>query len=198
MPYLANALELLIEFVFDALLVLFLLRLFAELWRAHFHNPLSQFIYRYSNPVLAPLRRYIPNWRRWNITAVLVAWVLELLKWLALFGVHGSVPDIGGLLLMGLGDLLSFALIMYVVLIFVWALASMLNAGASSHSSHPVMQFVSQLVEPAMRPLSQRIPSLGGIDFSPAVAILLLMLARILIAEPLLATGFRLALGGAG
>ncbi|HET6586816.1 MAG TPA: YggT family protein [Oleiagrimonas sp.] len=194
MSYLANALELLIQFAFDALLALFLLRLFAELWRAHFHNPLSQFIYRYSNPVLAPLRRHIPNWHRWNMAALLVAYVLELLKWLALFGIYGSMPHIGGLLVLGLGSLLSFVMVMYVVLIFVWALASMLSAGSSTHSPHPVLQFVEQLVAPAVRPLSQRLPTLGGIDFSPAVAILILMLARILIAEPLLAAGMRLAL----
>lgn len=193
MSYVANALELLITFAFDALLALFLLRLFAELWRVNFHNPLSQFVYRYSNPVLAPLRRHIPNWQRWNIAALLVAWVLELLKWLALFGIHGSMPRIGGWLLLGLGSLLSFILILYVVLIFVWALASMLNPGAATHSPHPLMQFVAQVVEPAVRPLSRRMPTLGGIDFSPAVAILVLMLARILIAEPLIAAGLRLA-----
>src|SRR5699024_5857984 len=129
MSYLASALELLITFAFDVLLALFLLRFFAELWRAHFHNPLSQVIYRYSNPVLGPMRRYIPNWQRWNIAALVTAWVLELLKWLALFGIHGSAPRIGGLLVLGIGSLISFVLILYVVLIFVWALASMFNAG---------------------------------------------------------------------
>ncbi len=194
MTYLANALELLIELAFDALLALFLLRLFAEYWRAAFHNPFSQFIYRCSNPVLAPLRRHIPNWRRWNIAALLVAWVLELLKWLALFALHGSMPRIGGWLLLGLGSLLSFGLILYVVLIFVWSLGSMLAAGNPARAPHPLMQFVEQLAEPAVRPLSRRIPTPGGIDFSPAVAILLLMLARILIAEPLVAAGMRAAL----
>src|SRR5699024_6954075 len=75
MPYFANALQLLIKVAFDAVLVLFLLRLFAEYWRADFHNPVSQFIYRYSNPVLVPVRRVIPNWRRLNLAALAIAWV---------------------------------------------------------------------------------------------------------------------------
>lgn len=194
MQPLTSALGLLINFVFDALLVLFLLRLFAELWRADFQNPISQFVYRYSNPVLAPLRRLIPNWHRWNVAAVLVAWVLELLKWLLIFAIGGAMPHLGGWLLVGLGSLLDFTLMMYVVLVFGWALASMFSGGYG-RSPNPLLHFVSQLVEPAIRPLSRRMPSLGGIDFSPAVAILLLLLARILIADPILAAGLRMGAG---
>ncbi|HEX7341504.1 MAG TPA: YggT family protein [Rhodanobacteraceae bacterium] len=193
---LTSALGLLVDFVFDALLVLFLARLFAELWRANFHNPISQFTYRYTNPVLAPLRRVLPNWRRWNLAAILIAWILELVKWLLMFVIGGALPHIGGWLVMGIGSLLDFALMMYVVLVFVWALASMFTgSGGYGQSPNPLMQFVAQLVEPPMRPLSKHMPSLGGIDFSPAVAILVLLLARILIADPILAAGVRMATG---
>lgn len=195
MPYFANALQLLIKVAFDALLLLFLLRLFAELWRADFHNPISQFVYRYSNPVLAPIRRWVPNWRRWNLAAVLVAWVLELLKWLFLFATTHTLPHLGGLLLLGVGSLISFALIVAVVLVFAWALATMF-APQGGRGGHPVWHFITQLVEPAMRPLSQRMPSLGGIDFSPTIAIVVLLLARILIAQPLIDAGLRTALIG--
>ena len=63
MSYLLNALGLLIELAFNAAVTLLLLRVLAEACRADFHNPLSQFVYRYTNPVLAPVRRVIPNWR---------------------------------------------------------------------------------------------------------------------------------------
>ena len=45
----------------------------AEAVRADFHNPISQFLYRYTNPVLAPIRRVLPNWRRLNLAALLLA-----------------------------------------------------------------------------------------------------------------------------
>lgn len=194
MQPLTSALGLLIDFAFGALLVLFLLRVFAELWRADFRNPISQFIYRYSNPVLVPIRRVVPNWHRWNVAAILVAWVLELIKWLLLFAIGDAMPHIGGLLLMGVGSLLDFALLMYVVLLFIWALASFFTA-PDGRGTNPLMHFVAQIVEPAIRPLAKRMPSLGGIDFSPAIAILLLLLARILIADPILTSGLRIASG---
>lgn len=195
---LTNALALLIEVVFDALLVLFVLRLLAELWRADFHNPISQFLYRYTNPVLAPLRRHMPNWNRWNLSAVLVVWLLALLEWLAkllLFYTDGQMPHMGGWVLAGTASLVDFVLFVYVILLFVWALGSMIVT-AQKNTPHPLIRFVAQLVEPAIRPLSRRVPTLGGIDFSPAIAILVLMFARILITEPLLAIGIRMATGG--
>lgn len=194
MQPLTSALGLLLDFAFDALLVLFLLRVFAELWRADFRNPISQFVYRYSNPVLAPLRRLIPNANRWNVSALLVAWVLELIKWALKFAIGGAMPHVGGLLIVGFGALLDFALLMYVVMIFVWALASMFGGG-NGYSSNPALQFVTQMVEPPLRPLQRHLPTLGGIDFSPAVAILVLLLGRILIAGPITAAGLRIAVG---
>jgi hypothetical protein len=62
----------------------------AEACRADFNNPLSQFVYRYTNPVLAPIRRVLPNWRRINLAALLLAWLVMLLKRLVLFALRAS------------------------------------------------------------------------------------------------------------
>lgn len=195
MPYFANALQFLIKVAFDAVVVLFLLRLFAELFRADFHNQISQLVYRYTNPVLVPIRRWLPNWHRWNLAALLIVWVLELLKWLLLFAIGGTMPHVGGWLLLGLGSLLSFGMLVYVVLIFIWALSSMFGT-QPGHGTHPALRFITQLVVPALQPLQRRLPTLGGIDFSPTVAILVLLLARILVAQPLLDVGLHMIQAG--
>ena len=78
MSYLISAFSFLLEVVFSAAATLIVLRLLAEACRADFNNPLSQFVYRYTNPVLSPIRRIIPNWRRINTAAVLIAWLLML------------------------------------------------------------------------------------------------------------------------
>ena len=76
MIYLANALALLIQFAFGCVVALFVFRLLAEAVRADFYNPICQFLYRATNPVLTPLRRAVPTWRRINIAALLIAWLL--------------------------------------------------------------------------------------------------------------------------
>jgi YggT family protein len=191
MSYLLNALVMLITLAFDAVVVLFLVRLAAEAGRADFRNPLSQFIYRTTNPVLAPIRRVLPNWRRINLAAVLVAWLLMLLKRLVLFALVGFMPHIAGLLVLALADLLDFVLMFCLILIFVWSLLSML----SNDPHQPLQRLLGAIVEPLLRPLRGRLV-VGMMDFAPAAVMIVLLLGRILLAAPLLDLGTRLAMGG--
>jgi len=192
MSYFIQAGNLLIEFFFGAAVTLFLLRLLAEYWGAPFHNPVSQFVYRSTNPVLAPLRRVLRNLGRFNLAALVVALALELLKLALQMAFYGRLPHLGGWLLLGTGQLLDLFLLIYIVLVFVWSLASMLGGDPN----HPLLRFVAQITEPALRPLRRRMPTPGGIDFSPAVALLVLFLLRILVAQPLMVPGMRLIQGG--
>jgi len=189
--YLLNALSLLIELAFNAAVTLLLLRVLAEACRADFHNPLSQFVYRYTNPALAPVRRVIPNWRRINLAALLLAWLAMLLKRWVLFAVMGIMPGAIGLLIVSLAELLDFALMFYLILVFAWSLLSMFAVD----QRHPVLRLLDAVVAPLMRPLRGRLVA-GMIDFSPMAVMIVLLLARMLIAAPLLDLGTRLALAG--
>ena len=191
MSYLLNALGLLIELAFNAAVTLLLLRVLAEACRADFHNPLSQFVYRYTNPVLAPVRRVIPNWRRINLAALLLAWLAMLLKRWVLFAVMGIMPGVAGLLILSLAELLDFALMFYLILVFAWSLLSMFAVD----QRHPVLRLLDAIVAPLMRPLRGRLV-VGMIDFAPMAVMIALLLVRMLVAAPLLDLGTRLALTG--
>ena len=190
MSYLLNALTFLVDLVFGAVATLFLLRLLAEATRADFNNPLSQFLYRYTNPVLAPLRRVLPNWRRINLSCVLLLWVLMLLQRVVTFALYGQMPDLLGLLVLALADLLDFVLLTYLVLIFIWSLLSLFPVD----QRHPALRLVGSLVAPVLRPLRGKLVA-GGLDFSPWLVVIVLVLVRILVAAPLTALGVQLALG---
>jgi YggT family protein len=187
--YLINALSMLVELAFDAVVTLFLLRLLAEACRADFNNPLSQFIYRYTNPVLAPIRRVLPNWRRINLAALLLAWLAMLLKRLVLFALVGMMPRLIGLLVLSLAELLDFVLLFYLVLVFGWSLASMFAADRR----HPVLRLAGSIVTPLLRPLQGKLV-IGQIDFAPTAVMIFMLLARLLVAAPLLDLGARLAM----
>lgn len=188
MGYLANAAQILIEFVFGAVIAVLLLRLLAELWRAPFHNPVCQFLYRSTNPVVAPVRKWVPNWGRLSLAVLLLAWLAEILKLVLICATQGFMPKLAGLLLLAIAELASFLALLYIVLIFAWSLMSML----SLERDHPLVPLVAQLTTPVLRPLQRRLPTLGGIDFSPAVAILILLLTRALLLQPLLDLGLAL------
>lgn len=190
MPYFANAAALLIQFAFGAIVVLLLLRLLAEAARADFYNPLCQFLYRTTNPVLTPLRRVIPTVRRINLAALLLAWLAEVLKNALLYGMIGLRASVPGLALLGFADLLDFLAVLYLLMIFAWALLSFVSLDAR----HPLIPLLGRLVEPVLRPLRRVLPAPGGLDLSPALAILILLLLRLLIVAPLLDLGHALSI----
>ncbi|MER3546844.1 MAG: YggT family protein [Rhodanobacteraceae bacterium] len=190
MSYFAHAAALLIQFAFGAIAALFLLRLLAEAVRADFYNPICQFLYRTTNPILTPLKRVIPTPRRINLAALLLAWIAEILKNLLLYAMIGLRAAAPGLLLLGLADLLDFLAVLYLLMIFAWALLSFVSLDAR----HPLTPLLGRLVEPALRPLRRLLPAPGGVDLSPAVAILVILLLRVLIVAPLLDLGHRLSI----
>lgn len=190
MSYLFNALSFLLGLACDLVVVLLLVRVMAEACRAEFRNPLSQLIYRYTNPVLAPVRRVLPNWRHVNLAALLLAWVVLLVKRLLLFALAGLMPRIPGLLLLALADLLDFVLLFYIVLVFGWSLLSMF--AVDRHQ--PLLRLADCIVAPLLRPLRGKLIA-GSIDFAPMVVLVVLFLARILVSAPLLDLGARLATG---
>jgi YggT family protein len=188
--YLVNALSFLIELAFGAAAALFVLRLLAEASRADFHNPLSQFVYRTTNPILAPIRKLIPNWRRINVSALLLVWLIMLLKRVVLFALLGIFPHVLGLLVLSIADTLDFIAMFYVVLIFIWSLMSLFQVD----TYHPVYRLAGSLVDPLLRPLRGRLVA-GGLDFGPWVVMIVLILARLLLVSPLADLGARLAIG---
>ena len=191
MGYFANAGQILIEFVFGAAILLVVLRVLLQWVRANFYNPVCQFIYKATNPVLMPLRKIVPAWRNLDIAGVVLAWLATALKLVLLYATVGQTLGIAGLAVLALAHLLDFVLLVYIVLILMRVVISFVAAD----SYHPVVPLVIQLTEPVMRPFRRRLPAIGGIDFSPMVVLLVITLARVLIASPLLDIGLELARG---
>lgn len=190
MPYLASAGQILVTFVFGVLIAIVVARVLLQLVRANFYNPICQFLYKLTNPLLIPLHRVVPNWRNLDIAGVLLAWLLCALEWFLLLALAGRVPGMAGLALVALGELVDFVLVFLFAVILVRALLSFLTV----NRANPVVPLLYQISEPVLRPLRRLIPALGAIDLSPAIAGLVLMLARVLVAMPLRDFGLQLVM----
>jgi YggT family protein len=189
MSYFANAGQILINFAFGALIALLVLRVLLQIVRANFYNPICQFLYKLTNPVLMPLRKVIPPWRNLDIAGILLAWLLSAIKLALLYALAGQSLGILGLGVMALADLIDFVLMLYLGVILVYVLISFISV----ERSNPIVPLVHQLIEPLLRPLRRRLPTLGGIDFSPMLVWLVILLARVLVVGPILDFGLRLA-----
>jgi YggT family protein len=192
MGYFANAGQIIIQFVFGALIALIVLRVLLQWVRANFYNPICQFLYKATNPVLMPLRKIVPSWRNIDIAGIALAWLVTALKLVLLYATLGESLGLLGLAVLALADLIDFVLLLYIVLILARVVISFVGAD----SYHPIVPLVMQLTEPVLKPIRRVLPAVSGIDFSPMVALLAITLARVLIAKPLLDLGVSLARGG--
>jgi YggT family protein len=191
MSYIANALQIVIEFGFGILIALIVLRVLLQLVRANFYNPICQFLYKATNPLLMPFRRIIPAWRRVDLAGIVLAWLVSALKLILLAAVVGRFLGLAGLAIMAVADLAGFVLMLYLGLI----LAQVLLSFVQIDRRHPLLPLIHQLTEPVLKPIRRRLPTVAGLDFSPLVAWLVILLARALLVQPLLDFGMRLALG---
>ena len=185
MSYFANAGAILVEVFFGLAVGLFVVRVLLQMVRANFYNPVCQFFYKATNPVLVPLRKLLPPWRGFDLAGTLVAYLLECLKVVLLFALKGALPGFGGVLLLGLAELVGFVLMFYFWMILARVVLSFVAQGGYS----PVVPLVTQLTEPLLKPVRRRLPDLGGFDLSPMLVMLAIFLARALIVAPLFDLG---------
>ena len=174
----------LITTLFDLYLMVVLLRVWLQWARADFYNPLSQFTVKATHPILAPLRRIIPSLGGLDLAGVLLAWLVALLKFVVMSLLLGGLPQLSVLLIFSLLMVLKQAGSLLFWILVVRAILSWVSQGRS-----PVEYVLMQLADPLLRPIRNLLPSMGGIDFSPMVLVLLLYVINMGIAEVLQATG---------
>ena len=63
--------------LFELYILCFLLRLVLQWTRSDFHNPLSQFIVRVTNPVVTPLRRFLPSMGNLDTSTLVIFLLME-------------------------------------------------------------------------------------------------------------------------
>lgn len=173
-----DALIYLIETLLSLCLIAVLLRLLLQWSRADFRNPLARSIVHLTNPIIVPLRRLLPSIGRLDTASCVAAAVFALLqvsvRWL-LAGL-GPPPALLWLELAAL-EILRTALWIYFFAIVSYAMLSLIAPGTYS----PAQGLLVSLCEPALRPFRRLIPPLGGIDFSPLWACIIIQMLLILL-----------------
>ncbi len=160
--------------VLSLLIYLVLTRVLLQLCRADRYNPLAMGIARFTDTFLAPLRRVLPAVPRWDLAGVLVLLVLGLLSTVVSnrFGLAGFLlPQIW---ILSMIELLSTVLDVYKVFIILIVVASFVAQG----SYHPAVELLRQLTEPLLGPVRKRVPSAGGLDFSPLIVLTAMWMAQ--------------------
>ena len=191
MSYLAVAGVYLFDLIFGLYLLALMLRFLLQRAGADFYNPVCQFLATVTNPVLRPLRRYVPNYRGIDGSSVVVLIGLQLIaSCLKMLLTNGYLPSPQGLPFIIAAELLELVIWIYIIVIIVRAVISLINPGTYS----PIVVLLHELSEPLQRPIRYRLPTTyGGIDWSPLVVLIVLQLTLILVVAPLRDIGRYLA-----
>jgi YggT family protein len=173
------ALYFLVDAVLAFVVYAFLLRVLLQVARADFRNPLAQAVVALTNWLVLPLRRVLPPIGRVDTASIVALLAVQLGATLILtrFANPGVPLSLLPIVVLSLRALLRSIFLLYTVLIFVYAALSFIAPGVRS----PATSLLASLCEPVLQPLRRVLPVVGGIDFSPLVAIVGLTALRILI-----------------
>ena len=169
----------LLRFVFDALLMILIVRVWLQWVKADFYNPLSQFIVKVSNPIVVPLRRVVPGIGGIDLATILIAYVVATLKFVALAALAGESLGLLAFYI-GLLVLIKQAGFLLFVLMIVMAVMSWVVQGYNG-----TLMILNQLTEPFLNPIRRIIPNMGGLDLSMLVAFLAINIINILLSNSL-------------
>jgi YggT family protein len=168
----------LINIIFSFFVWALLLRLIFQLVRTNFRNPLAQAVVKLTNFLVIPLRRVLPPIGGVDTASVVALLLTEaagiaLSRWIIGFG----MPSAAGLLIATVLALVRQTILFLLFATIIWVVLSWIVTDQRS----PAGQALSDIVEPLLRPIRRILPRLEGLDLSPMVlCVLLVVLLRLL------------------
>ena len=185
------ALIFIIATVFNLYMMVLLARLLLQLGRANPFNPMTRFIITATKWPVGLCQRFLPTANNFDFAILFVVIMVALIKiLLTTLIAYGIFPtNIIGLLIWSFGDItLQLAnLLFYAIIIQV--IASWVASGYS-----PILEVVSHITAPILKPCQRVIPAIGGLDITPIIAILILKTFEIMICWNIVNFGKALAM----
>jgi YggT family protein len=187
--YLTDPLVFLIQVVFGLYTLVVMLRFLLQLVRADFYNPLSQFVVKVTSPLLRPLRKVIPGLGGLDLSSLLLAWLVKSVELLLIYLVSGFGLLVVQALVLAIPELLALTINIFLFSILILVVLSWI----SPVGHNPAVSLLSDLTAPIMEPVRRRMPPMGGLDLSPMVVMVGLILLKMLLVPPLEALARQLA-----
>ena len=144
-----NALIFVFRTLVDLYIITVVLRLMMQWIRADARNPLVQFVLRVTNPLVIPIRRFVPPVMGFDTATFIVLLVIEtvataiLLNWACL-----ASPNLVQVVSISVLRLIHLVLNIYFFLIIAHVILSWVSSGGYN----PAVALLNSIVEPVLRP----------------------------------------------
>ena len=169
--------------IFNTIAGLYLLfvvaRFLLQLAKADFYNPISQAVFRATDPVVRIFRSFIPGYRGIDFSSLILAFIVQFIAisvTILLYG--GAIPSVGFIITWSFIGVLNFIILFYYYALIASIVMSFVMMFSGNMNPHPILLLVWQITEPIMAPFRKVIPPMGGLDFSPIFIFLIIGLIR--------------------
>jgi len=179
--YFTNPLIFLIKTLFGLYITLVVIRFLLQWVRADFYNSISQFVVKLTSPVLRPLRKVIPGYRGVDLASLLLAWLLKAVELMLLGVLFGLGLEPLAALVWAIPALIGLVISLFLFAILIRVILSWVNPDPYN----PAVDLLNRLTDPILEPAQRLLPPISGIDLSPMVAMVALVLLEMLLLPPL-------------
>jgi len=180
MDALRDIANLLIQTLCQLFLLALIMRVLLQLARADSYNPISQFLIKVTQPLLKPIRRFIPSIGKVDTATLIAILLIQMLTTAALVALQGySIPNPLDLLIWAVLGTLGMLINIY----FIAILASIIISWVAPGSYNPLILLLHQLTEPVMAPFRKIVPAMGGLDLSPIFVFLTINVLQIMLSH---------------
>jgi YggT family protein len=172
---LSQALQFVLNVVLSLFLFTLLLRFYLYAVRAPAHNPISQFAVALTDFAVRPLRSLVPASRSFDWATLILAWIAAflLLAVSVVFasGFRGEV--VPALAVWALLHVLRWGIYIVMGAIIIQAILSWINPYS------PIAPVLDAMTRPFLRPVQRRVPTVGNVDLSPLIVLVICQLILI-------------------
>jgi YggT family protein len=177
-----SAFAFIIRTFFELYTVIVILRMVLPWVRADYYNPLSQVVLKLTEPILMPLKNIFPSVGYVDFRVLFLLFILQGVKLSGLLFLQLHIlPNISGLLLWIIGDLIEQVVNLMFFIIMVVVISSWFN----THIMHPIIAVFHKIADPYLNIFRKMIPPIAGLDLSPILALITLKLISIILAYPI-------------
>lgn len=182
-----------LNIIFNAYIFILLIRLLLQKFGANWSNPLSQLIVKITEPVIKPLRKFLPGLMGFDLAAVVAAFVIQVIATFVVISMKLPVaPGFVG------SVVIAFGFFGYkIVDIYVWSIIiSAIMTWVPALQHNPVGGLINVIAEPALTLARRFVPRINGIDLSPIPLLLLLWILRAFVFKAFIVAGIHMAYAG--
>jgi YggT family protein len=179
--YLTNPVTFLIQTLFGLYILVVMLRFLLQWTRADFYNPVSQLVVKVTAPPLRPLRRLIPGFGGIDLASLVLAWLLKSVELMLVLLMLGANSTLIAAFLWAIPELVGLLINIFLFAVLIQVILSWVNPGGHN----PAASLLYHLTEPLLRPARRMLPAVSGLDLSPMLVMMGLILLKMLLLPPL-------------